>query len=175
MASTACDSGMPEPSRRPCSCGSDRATPASEDALAGPCPAQAIRRVSSPFRNRCARTPAVARPLGGYSANAVTFPAPGAVPGKAPSVPDTVTTTAASSPGATVPKNSTWSPAASLIPAMPPAVRPCGRTFAALKRSSWACLVRNTRSTSSAPAGSTPTTVSLSLRAMTSQSSRLRG
>ena len=35
------------------------------------------------------------------------------------------------------------------MPAMPPAVRPCGRTLEALNRSNWACRVTKTRSTSS--------------------------
>ena len=64
MASTGWDSGTPDPSLRPCSCGSARATPAGEDALAGPCPAQASSRVSSPLRKRWTRTPPVAAALG---------------------------------------------------------------------------------------------------------------
>ena len=46
-------------------------------------PAQAKTRVSSPLRNRWQRTPPVARPLAGYSANGVTLTAPGSVPGSA--------------------------------------------------------------------------------------------
>ena len=57
-------------------------------------PAPARRRptrstsVSSPLRNRWQRTPPVARPLAGYSANGVTLTAPGSVPGRAVDEPD---------------------------------------------------------------------------------------
>ena len=43
---------------------------------AGAGPAQASSRVSSPLRKRWQRTPPVARPLAGYSANGVTLTAP---------------------------------------------------------------------------------------------------
>ena len=61
---------------------------------AGAGPAQAMTRMSSPLRNRWQRTPPVARPLGGYSCSGVTFTVPAAVPGRAPALPATVTTTA---------------------------------------------------------------------------------
>ena len=67
----------------------------------GPGPAQARTRVSSPLRNRWQRTPPVARPLAGYSRYGVTFTVAAAVPGSAPLLPATVTTTASpASPGA---------------------------------------------------------------------------
>ena len=45
------------------------------------------------MRNRWQRTPPVARPLGGYSAYGVTLTLAAVVPGKAPALPATVTTT----------------------------------------------------------------------------------
>src|SRR6185312_10042651 len=149
-ASTDWDSGMPEPSRRPCSVGNAREAPLEELAFAGPWPAQASVSTSSPFRKRCARTPPVARPFAGYSSNGVTLTDPGEVPGRASCVDATVTTTVAASPAATEPKNATESPAASLIPATPPAVRPWARTVEAGKCSSCAWRVMKTRSSSSA-------------------------
>ena len=67
--------------------------PASVAPRAGPGPAQASTSTSSPLRNRWQRTPPVARPLGGYSAYGVTFTVTAAVPGSAPALPATVTTT----------------------------------------------------------------------------------
>ena len=66
-----------------------------------------------------------------------------AVPGSAADEPDTVTTTA--SAAGTAPKNTTRASGASRTPAMPPPARPCGRTEAAGKRSSWASEVTKTR------------------------------
>src|SRR5215472_9088850 len=58
---------LPEPSLRPSAAGKFTGTPASVAPRAGPGPAQASTRVSSPLRNLWQRTPPVARPLGGYS------------------------------------------------------------------------------------------------------------
>ena len=59
--------GRPEPSRLPVAAGSSTGTPLAAAARAGAAPTHARTRVSSPRRNRCARTPPVARPLAGYS------------------------------------------------------------------------------------------------------------
>src|SRR5690606_27152395 len=67
-AATAWDSRVPEPSRRPSSPGSGTGLPVADTARGGACPAQARSRQSSPLRNRCTRTPPVARPLRGTSA-----------------------------------------------------------------------------------------------------------
>src|SRR5580692_12964380 len=76
---------------------SDRSTitPDSVAARIGGGPIQAWIRPSSPLRKRWQRTPPVARPFGGYSANGVTLTEPPPVPGSAPERPATVTTTAA--------------------------------------------------------------------------------
>ncbi len=171
-AATCGDDGgrpAPEPSRRPSAAGSSMATPLAAAARAGVLPAKASTRVSSPLRKRWQRTPPVARPFGGYSAYGVTLSEPPSVPGSAPEEPDEVTTTP-SRAGSTTPKNATRAPRPSLMPAMPPAERPWGRTELAGKRSSWASLVTKTRSRSSRSATAAPTTRSPSLRLMTSQS-----
>src|SRR6478672_2970767 len=93
-AAIGCAAGVPEPSRRPSTAGSSTGAPLLAAATAGPGPAQPRSRVSSPLRNRWQRTPPVARPFAGYSANAVTFTVPTSVPGSARDVPATVTTTA---------------------------------------------------------------------------------
>src|SRR5438477_290291 len=82
-------------------------------AAAGASPAQAATRVSSPLRKRWQRTPPVARPLPGYSANGVSFTAPGSVPGRAVDEPEAVSTTAPSSDAASpdrAPNHTTRSP-----------------------------------------------------------------
>ena len=122
----------PEPSRLPNSAGRGRATPPAEAPSAGWGPAQASCSSVSPLSSRWARTPAVARPLAGYSARGVFFMEPGTVPGSVSSPAVTVTTTARSPSAAGTAENAmTPSPAATLTPAIPPAVRPCGRTSAA--------------------------------------------
>ena len=70
-------------------------------ASAGERPTQARCSASSPFRKRCARTPPVARPLAGNSANSLTFALPGSVPSSVSLLAAIVTTTvsAASSAG----------------------------------------------------------------------------
>ncbi len=80
---------MPDPSRRPTASGRSTAAPLAAAARAGPVPTQASTSVSSPLRNRWQRTPPVPRPLAGYSANGVTFTAPGSVPGSAVLDPET--------------------------------------------------------------------------------------
>ena len=82
--------------------------PLAAAALAGAAPAHAKTRASSPLRKRWQRTPPVARPLGGYSENGVTFTAPGSVPGSAVEEPEAVTTTA--SAASTAPNHATRSP-----------------------------------------------------------------
>src|SRR6516164_6133044 len=85
--------GVPEPSRRPCMPERSTGTPASVAPRAGPGPAQAAIRPPSPLRKRWQRTPPVARPFGGYSAKGVTLTLAAPVPGSAPDLPATVTTT----------------------------------------------------------------------------------
>ena len=63
----------------------------------------------------------------------------------------------------------------SRIPAIPAAARPCGRTWIAENRSSWASLVMNTRSSSPVASSTAPTTSSPSLRATSSQESLFAG
>src|SRR6516162_11770686 len=87
---------VPEPSRRASGGGRSTGTPAVVAPRAGPGPAQASTRVSSPLRNLWQRTPPVARPLAGYSRYGVTFTVAAPVPGSAPVLPATVTTTASS-------------------------------------------------------------------------------
>src|ERR1700722_10150237 len=74
-------------------------TPAPGAPKRGPGPPQAAISSSSPLRNRWQRTPPVARPLAGYSANGVTLTDAPPVPGSAPERPATVTTTNPASPG----------------------------------------------------------------------------
>jgi hypothetical protein len=69
--------------------------------------------------------------LPGYSLKGVTLTAPTSVPGSADVDPEIVTT-CDSRPGSTAPKYVTFAPAVSRTPAMPPAVRPWGRTTDAL-------------------------------------------
>ena len=71
----------------------------------------------------------------------------------------------------TAPKKTTLAFGERLMPAMPPAGAPCGRTADAGKCSSWASLVTKT---SSAPSGAeaAPTTASPGLRPMISRSGR---
>ena len=92
-AASGCASPTPEPSRRPKAPGRSTGPPASVAPSAGEGPAQARMSASSPLRNRWHRTPPVARPLDGNSAYGLTFTLPAAVPGKAPALPATVTTT----------------------------------------------------------------------------------
>ena len=176
----------PDPSLRPSGGGSGTGVPAAVAPRAGPGPAQASTSTSSPFRNRWQRTPPVARPLGGNSAYGVTFTLAGAVPGRAPSLPATVTTTgsAASPPaepaswpaaGSTAPNQTTDARGESLMPAIPPAARPCGLTADAPNLSSWASLVTKTRSWSSWSSWTAPTTRSPSFREMTSKSAAFCG
>src|SRR4029077_3609804 len=108
----------PEPARRPTGGPSSTGVPASVAPRAGPAPAQARTSASSPLRKRWQRTPPVARPLGGNSANGVTLTAPGSVPGRAVEEPLTVTTTDVA--GSRAPNHTTECPATSLIPATPP-------------------------------------------------------
>src|SRR5918994_626506 len=127
IAAMACGAGVPDPSRRPVGGGRVIGTPLAAAAIAGAAPAQARRSVSSPRRNRWQRTPAVARPLAGYSVYGVTFTEPGCVPGRAVDDPATLTTTE-SRPALAAPKKITRAPEPSRMPAIPPPPRPCGRT-----------------------------------------------
>src|SRR5215469_15023266 len=86
-------SGVPEPSRLPCMPDRSTGTPASVAPSAGPGPTQAMTKRSSPLRKRWQRTPPVALPFGGYSANGVTLTLAADAPGSAPARPATVTTT----------------------------------------------------------------------------------
>src|SRR5262249_23379531 len=105
-------------------------TPASVAPRAGPGPAQASTRVSSPLRNLWQRTPPVARPLGGYSRYGVTFTVAAPVPGSARVLPATVTTTGSPSPALgpvpTAPNQATAPRADSPLPRRPPSPRPPG-------------------------------------------------
>src|SRR5215472_2451839 len=167
---------MPEPSRLPCMPDRSTGTPDMVAPSAGPGPAQAVTRWSSPLRKRWQRTPPVARPLGGYSAKGVTLTLAAPAPGSAPDLPATVTTTAASAVVVpTAPNQTTDAPDDSRMPAMPPAGRPCGRTEAAANRSSCASEVMNTSSASSSEAWTAPITRSSSRRVISSNSSRLAG
>jgi hypothetical protein len=56
-----------------------------------PEPIEAMTRLSSPLRKRWQRTPPVALPLAGYSANGVTLTLAPDVPGSAPEWSATVT------------------------------------------------------------------------------------
>src|SRR5450631_2400852 len=123
MAPMGVDAGRPEPSRFPEASGRSSATPLAAAALAGVPPTHPRTRVSSPRRKRWQRTPPVARPLAGYSAYGVTLRDPGSVPGKALEEPLEVTTTLLAA-GSTAVKNAALAPAASLMPAIPAALRP---------------------------------------------------
>src|SRR5215471_13276740 len=90
---------LPEPSRLPVMPDRSTTTPDPVTPMTGDGPIQAWIRPSSPLRKRWQRTPPVARPLGGYSANGVTLTEAPPVPGSAPDRPDTVTTTAAAVSG----------------------------------------------------------------------------
>ena len=129
------------------------------------------------------------RPLVGYISNGVTLAAPFSVPGSASLSPATVSTTAPDaenmplSPSsyvhAILPAGTTLNviavhPSARRIPAMPPAVRPCGRTFPASNVSSEESDAMNTRRSSSA-ASAANSTESPSLRSMTLQESIVVG
>ena len=131
------------------------------------------------MRKRWHRTPPVARPFAGYSANGVTFADPVWVPGSASDPPLIVTTLAPHSPSdrvrSTAPKNTALAVAVRLTPAIPPAERPCGRTLSAPNRNSWASLLMNTRSQSALVSSTAPTTSSPSLSAITSHESRFAG
>src|SRR3954451_537885 len=170
-ATTGCAPGTPDPSRRPVGSGRSTAAPLAADARAGPSPAHANTRVSSPLRKRWQRTPPVPRPLAGYSANGVTLTAPGSVPGSAVLEPDEVTTTAESSTS-NAPKNTTDCFGASRTPAMPPPERPWGRTAPAAKCSSCASEVTKQSSSSPVLSSTAPTTSSPSASRITSQASR---
>jgi hypothetical protein len=110
--------------------------------------------------------------LPGYSANGVTFTDPATVPGSAVLDPETVTTTVLWS-GVKAPKNTTSAPAASRTPAIPPPVRPCGRTPPAGKCSSCASLVTKQSSSSPVVSSTAPTTSSPSASRISSQASLL--
>lgn len=86
--------------------------------------------MSSPFRKRWQRTPPVARPLRGYWSNGVSLAVPSSAPASVSRVPARVNTTA-SADGSTAVKEITFAPSVSLTPAIPPAGRPCGRTWPA--------------------------------------------
>ncbi len=129
------------PSRRPCGPGSATALPVDVAASAGPRPAHASSRVSSPRAKRWQRTPAVARPLDGYSDSGVTLADPTCEAPPAAS-PATVTTTASAASGSTAVIATTRAPGDSLMPAIPAAPRPCGRTRAAENRRA-ACVRRD--------------------------------
>ena len=93
------------------------------------------------------------------------------MPGSAFSASAMVTTTdSASSSAGTAEAAMTRAPWRREMPAMPPAPRPCGRTFEASKRSSWASEVTSVRMSESA-AVAAKTTRSPSARAITSQES----
>ena len=161
---------VPEASRRAPVSGSVRGEPSTPSARAGAAPTQATPRTSSPLRKRCERTPPVARPLAGNSVKADTLALPGSVPGRV-WLPEAIVATTASSAAsaARLVKNTTRASGPSLMPAIPPAVRPCGRTVDAGKRNSWASEATNTSSSSSAP-WTAPTTSSPALSAMISKS-----
>ena len=86
--------GTPEPSRRPTASGRSTGAPLAAAARAGRGSGPREDELSSPLRKRWQRTPPVARPLAGYSANGVTLTEPASVPGSAVEDPATVTTTA---------------------------------------------------------------------------------
>lgn len=123
-------SDTPEPSRRGSISGSSAGVPSRWAALAGTAPAQARERQSSPFRKRWQRTPPVARPLRGYWSNGVSLAVVWTESSSVPREPATVKTTA-STAGSTAVKEMTFAPSVSLMPAMPPAARPWGRTWEA--------------------------------------------
>src|SRR5262249_59889783 len=108
--------------------GSPRGAPAAAARWGGRGPPAPSPTPPSPSRNGGQRTPPVARPFGGYSAYGVTLTVTADVPGSAPALPATVTTTGSVPPGSTAPNQTTLARAASLIPAMPAADRPRGRT-----------------------------------------------
>ena len=130
--------------------------------------------MSSPLRNRWQRTPPVARPLRGYSANGVTLRDAGLGAGQRVGRAREVTTTALAPDRVHGAEEHRGARRASLMPAMPPAARPCGRTAEAGKRSSCASEVMKTRSSSPSRSSTAPTTSSPSLSAMTSHSSPVR-
>ena len=75
------------------------------------------------------RTPPVARPLPGNSPNADTFARPGSVPAIVATEVEIVATTASVIEGSS-PKNTASAFGERLMPAIPPAATPCGRTLA---------------------------------------------
>ncbi len=116
----------------------------------------------------------MARPLRGYWSNGVSLAVVWTESSSVPREPATVKTTA-SAAGSTAVKEMTFAPSASLMPATPPAGRPCGRTWAAWNRSNWASSVMKTRSSSPVRSSTAPTIRSPSLRVITSSSSLLAG
>ena len=133
-------------------------------AFAGPTPTHASASFDSPVKKRCARTPPVARPFCGYSARGVTFAL------AIPSCPFVTVTTSAAEPGAVTPSAITASCVPSLIPAIPPPARPCGRTLAASKVRSFASWVTNVRALSSEEHTVAAITISFGLSLITSHS-----
>src|SRR6476659_156768 len=95
----------PDPSRRATGSGRSTAAALAAAARGGAAPAHANTSMSSPLRKRWQRTPPVARPLPGYSANGVTLTDPASVPGSAVPEPEAVTTTA--SAGSKAPNQTT--------------------------------------------------------------------
>jgi len=77
----------------------------------------------------------------------------------------------AAAAASTAPNHTTSVPAASRMPAMPPAARPWGRTADAGKRSSRASLVMNTSSASAPGSCAAPTTRSPCFSAISSKES----
>ena len=177
---------MPEPSRLPYVAGSSTGSPEAAAAQAGPRPAQPSTISASPVSSRWQRTPPVARPFRGYSDSGVTLtddavpgPRPRPSAGRPPAVTTTgSSTTSSTSSGAlrsTALKPTTEAPAASFIPAMPPAERPCGRTAEAGKRSRSPVEANSTSSSSPSTSSLAPTTSSPDRSAMTSTASPLTG
>src|SRR5690606_40524705 len=76
-------------------------------------PTQASTSLVSPLRNRCARTPPVARPLAGYWDSGVTFTV-------SPVAVTTIGSPCSASSVRTAPKNTTSESLGRLIPATPP-------------------------------------------------------
>ena len=160
MAPMTASTGVPEASRLAPASGSVRADP-SRPTASGSRPTQASARASSPFRKRWARTPPVARPLAGNSSKALTLAAARdrcRAASRCRSRRWRRRPRRADRPEPTV-KWMTWRRRARLMPAMPPAGQPCGRTEAAAKRSSCASVVTKTSSSVSPPC-TAPTTSS---------------
>jgi hypothetical protein len=106
--------------------------------------------------------------LAGNSLKRETLARPGSAPASVSAGVEIVATTT-SEPGSTAPKKIAVAFAPRLMPAMPPAATPWGRTCEAPKWSSCASEVTNTRSSESGP-WATPTTSSPGFSATTSNS-----